>query len=73
MAEEDFTTGVVDGEVSVIVWTVLYDLARSLTPDELDQMKETYGASLDMNEQDLQALANHILEVKIIIIYVNFP
>ncbi|XP_018022509.1 uncharacterized protein LOC108678566 [Hyalella azteca] len=61
IAEDEFLKPVVSNEINMLVWTVLYDMAREISPQGLEEMKKTYG-KLDMDANSLNALANHILE-----------
>ncbi|KAF2356660.1 hypothetical protein FHG87_012584 [Trinorchestia longiramus] len=62
IANEEFLGPVTETEASLVVWTLLYDLARETTQQELAKMKETHK-SLAMDEKSRNALANHVLEV----------
>jgi len=61
--DEDFFNQVSDEEVETIIWSVLYDEAREVTPDELQEMKQNHD-KLQMEADDFKKLSNYILEVR---------
>ena len=61
--EDDVFQPVSDEEVSMIVWSVLFDEARDVPQDLLDDIKSRHE-KLGMDPEDLEKLSNHILEVR---------
>lgn len=60
--EEDLLEEVLAQECRVLCWDVLLDHARALPQDQLQELKERHD-KLSMDQQDLQALTGHMLEV----------
>lgn len=61
IVEDEFLQDGVDDQVNSVVWTVLYDMARSMKLDALHDMKNEF-TDLAMDEKDLDVLSNHIME-----------
>ena len=59
---EDLLQPVVQGEVYLEIWGLLFDMARDLSPEEYLELQEK-ESSLVLEETAKQALMAHVLEV----------